>query len=332
VSVVYVELSGESPELALAEVTAAAEALGGRKAPPAADLGSLVAVEMENSSPATLAGRLALARRCLVVANLPPGESVRGEAGPVTAAFRPLHRPSGGGTDPRVLGTAQSWKAAGGRIDLERPDRRFWLYTPSTGPALWLEEVGSVDRPAVSARRISSLPFHRPVGLPPRLARAAANLARVGPGSRVIDPFLGTGALLAEAALLGARVTGIDRDPRMVQGALRNFAHLGVEARDLVVGDSGEVEFHESEGPYDAVLSDLPYGRASGTGGEEVDHLSRRVIPRWAERVRPGGRVVLVVAGGPDPLPPTWRRAVSVSLRVHRSLTREFRVYERAGG
>jgi tRNA (guanine10-N2)-dimethyltransferase len=229
-----------------------------------------------------------------------------------------------------VLGAVRIWKGAGGRIDLEQPDCRFWLVADAAGSDRWLEEVGGVDRRAFTARRISTLPFQRPVGLAPRLARAAANLARVTSGSCVIDPFLGTGALLAEAALLGARVVGIDRDPRMVQGALQNFAHLGVEAEELVVGDSGEVELRGSEGPFDAVLSDLPYGRASGTGGEEAAHLAHRVIPRWAERVRPGGRVVLVVAGGEDPLSAPWQRVVSVPVRVHRSLTREFRVYERA--
>jgi hypothetical protein len=37
------------------------------------------------------------------------------------------------------------------------------------------------------------------------------------------------------------------------------------------------------------------------------------------------------VPGGPDPLPAPWTRVVSIPDRVHRSLTREFRVYEREG-
>jgi tRNA (guanine10-N2)-dimethyltransferase len=229
-----------------------------------------------------------------------------------------------------VLRAARRWKDAGGAIDLENPDHRFWMVPRPERTPLWLEEAAPVDRRAASSRRISALPFRRPVGLDPRLARAAANLARVRLGGRVVDPFVGTGALLAEAALLGARVVGIDRDPTMIRGALRNFAHLGVTAEAMVAGDSGEVEFTGSLGPFDAVLSDLPYGRASGTGGEDSARLARRVLPRWADRVRPGGRVVLVLPGGEDPVASPWSRVLSVSLRVHRSLTREFRVYERS--
>ncbi len=143
----------------------------------------------------------------------------------------------GGRDDPAVHGAATAWKSAGGRIDLDAAEHRFWLDGSAPPGTRLLEEVAEVDRPAVATRRISTLPFRRPIGLAPRLARAAANLARIGPGDRVLDPFLGTGALLAEAALLGARITGIDQEAAMVQGALRNFSHLGVTAERLVVGE-----------------------------------------------------------------------------------------------
>ncbi|HUI38863.1 MAG TPA: DNA modification methylase, partial [Thermoplasmata archaeon] len=81
----------------------------------------------------------------------------------------------------------------------------------------------------------------------------------------------------------------------------------------------------------DAVVTDPPYGRASGTHGERPELLVSRVLPRWAEKVRAGGRVVVVLPGGPDPLGPPWRRVYSIPDRVHRSLTREFRVFERPG-
>jgi SAM-dependent methyltransferase len=327
---VYIELSGESLELARAEATAATEALGGESAGTVRGAETILEVFLDPSLARVLAGRLALARRTLIPASLGP-EGVPAPSRSASAAvFRPFRRPSGGGNDAGILRAARYWKTAGGTIDLERPDRRFWCLDRPVGAPLWLEEIAPVDRRAVSARRISALPFRRPVGLDPRLARASANLARARAGGRVLDPFVGTGALLAEAGLLGSEVVGIDRDPTMVQGALRNFHHLGVTASAMVVGDSGEVEFAGSEGPFDAVLSDLPYGRSSGTGGEETGTLARRVIPRWAERVRPGGRLVLVVPGGEDPVEPPWRRVRSIPVRVHRSLTREFRVYERA--
>jgi tRNA (guanine10-N2)-dimethyltransferase len=329
---VVVELSGESPELAQAEVVATTETLGGRAVAGPVPGSPLALVEVPDGSVQALAERLALARRCLVEVeegSLATVAAWRPDAAGTSAAFRRIGRPSSGGDDPAIRAAATAWKAAGGTIDLDRPTRRFWLATQEPSTTRLLEELAAVDRRAVATRRISALPFHRPVGLAPRLARAAANLAHLGSGDRVLDPFLGTGALLAEAALLGAHVYGIDREPTMVQGALRNFAHLGVTAHELVVGDAGDVEFPGSAGPFEALLTDPPYGRASSTGGEASAELLARVLPRWAARVRPSGRVVVVVPGGPDPLPEPWRREVSVPVRVHRSLTREFRVYRR---
>jgi len=330
---VYVELSGESLELARAEVDAVAAVLGGVELHFVPSPVPLVVVELAREYVPTLALRLALARRCLIDvpggAAFDPadgGPSVPGE----TAAFRRLGSPSGGGDARGIDTAARAWKSAGGRIDLEQPARRFWWAEGEPASDQFLEEVAAVDRRRTSTRRISNLPFRRPIGLAPRLARAAANLARIAPGDRVVDPFLGTGALLAEAALFGARVTGIDLEAAMVQGANRNFTHLGVSAEHLVVGDSADVEFPGSQGPFDGLLTDPPYGRASSTGGETAESLAARILPRWAERLRPSAYAVVILPGGDDPLAPPWRRQLAVPVRVHRSLTREFRVYRRA--
>jgi tRNA G10 N-methylase Trm11 len=57
-----------------------------------------------------------------------------------------------------------------------------------------------------------------------------------------------------------------------------------------------------------------------------------RTLPVWAGRIRSGGRIVIISAGGEDSISFPWTRVTAVSDRVHRSLTREFRVYERAPG
>jgi tRNA (guanine10-N2)-dimethyltransferase len=332
----YVELSGEAPVLAAAEAVAAAESLGGGSAPATSLTDErMVGVELPNDGAVSdLAGRLALAHRCLrLLATKDAIHSTLEAAGrgAGTAAVRRLGRPTSGATDDAVLAAGAAFKRGGGRIRLGDPEHRFWLVRDADGSDRLLEEVAAIDRRSASGRRMPTLPFQRPVSLPPRFARAAANLARVRPGDRVVDPFVGTGALLAEAGLLGARLFAIDRDPEMVRGALRNLGHLGLSAEELVVGDAGTAEFRDSSAPFDAVVTDPPYGRASSTGGEGASEVLARVLPRWAERVRPGGRVVVVLPGPIEPLGPEWTSRLRATVRVHRSLTREFRVFERAG-
>ncbi|HEY6238871.1 MAG TPA: RsmD family RNA methyltransferase [Thermoplasmata archaeon] len=332
-----VELSLENLPLARAELVGAVRALSeGRPISPSTETapGLMSLGETPDDWGPRLAQRLALARRCL--RELPARSDAELEqafrkagAEGGSAAFRPLQGPRDPIDAEAVHRFARSYAAGGGTIDLRRPQRRFWYR--STGPGDWsaFEEVGAVDRKSFDARRMPRLPFQRPVSLPPRLGRVAANLAGVRAGHRVVDPFVGTGALLLEAALLGARVTGVDRDDEMVRGALRNFAEVGQTADAFRVSDAADAFSAPGGEGWDAVLTDPPYGRASGSGGEPPHELLRRVLPRWAERVRPGGVVVVVLPGGEDPLGVEWVRTVGVQDRVHRSLTREFRVYER---
>ena len=336
---VCVELSGESLPLALAELDGASRAIGGAIVPPAtAGAGAkVVEVDVPDLAAArSLLARLALAHRAVYFhGKLPEGsapawwatEAAKGE----TAVIRWQGHERRAARDPALLGLARAWTSAGGRIDLSHPARRFWLRPLPNGGTDVGEEIGTVDRSALLARRMSRLPFQRPVGLDPRFARAAVNLARVRPDERVVDPFVGTGALLAEAALLGARVTGIDVDPQMIRGAARNFEHLGVSAESWVVADAAEPHTGPgSDQPYDALVTDVPYGRSSGTQGEPVGLLLQRVLPLWAARVRPEGRIVIVSAAEVDVLGDAWTRRVSVPVRQHRSLTRIFSLYERS--
>jgi tRNA (guanine10-N2)-dimethyltransferase len=334
---VWVELSGRNPGLGRAEAIAAAEALGGAGDPEPVEsaCSDLVRVQLPSRREVgALAERLALARRCLIEVGGTGGsiESWLVEQGREggTASFREFGRPGSGGTAPDLPRWVEAFKRGGGRIDLSQPDRRFWILPSGEGRLRALEEFGSVNRIGFRSRRMPRYPFQRPVSLDPRLARAAVNLARVRPGDRVVDPFVGTGSLLIEAALVGARVTGIDRDADMIRGALENFAHVNSVPESMTVGDSGAVGRSITGIHWDALVTDPPYGRASGTGREPVEELLARVLPVWADHIRPRGRIVIISAGGADPISLPWTRVRSLSDRVHRSLTREFRVYERA--
>lgn len=330
----YVEPSGEHAELARREVAGAVEALGGRlgEISHASVDGLLAVVVPTEATLAQLADRLALARRTLI-ALTGPGTALdtarrEGRAGR-RAAFRRLGRP-GSSPDAEVRAAGEAYVLGGGAIDLGRPEQRYWLGRTADGGDLLLREVAAVERARTALRALPQLPFRRPVALAPRLARAAVNLAAVRPGDRVLDPFLGTGALLAEAALLGARVYGLDADPAMVRGALRNFAHLGVEAVAFAEGDARTVAIPDAPVTFDAIVTDPPYGRSSASVGAGPSQLVPEVLDHWQAAVRPGGTVVVLSPGGPPSMGPPWAEEFRVAVRVHRSLTREFRRYRRS--
>lgn len=68
--------------------------------------------------------------------------------------------------------------------------------------------------------------------LPPKLAQMMLSLAGVDASSWVHDPFCGTGVVLQEALLLGARVSGSDLEPRMVAATEKNLRWLASRTPD----------------------------------------------------------------------------------------------------
>ncbi|MCB9993008.1 MAG: RNA methylase [Hyphomicrobiaceae bacterium] len=63
----------------------------------------------------------------------------------------------------------------------------------------------------------------------PQVAKSLMNIFRVGPGSRVLDPFCGSGTTLIEAAQLGADAVGTDLNP---------FAIFLADAKQLALSTS----------------------------------------------------------------------------------------------
>ncbi|MCA1814366.1 MAG: hypothetical protein LC624_10525 [Halobacteriales archaeon] len=183
-----------------------------------------------------------------------------------------------------------------------------------------------MDRAGFDARAVRFRPFFSPVSLHPRFSRALCNLARVGPGMRVADPFCGTGGLLLETALLGAQALGGDLDPEKAEGSRATLTHFGLPGQ-VRVGDVADTL--RAFAPLDAVVADPPYGRASTTAREERRALYRRALAAMAEAVRPGGRLAVVLpeadaeALAPAGLGLEQRHAQ----RVHRSLDRHYYVW-----
>ncbi len=217
--------------------------------------------------------------------------------------------------------------AASGKVDLERPqvDVRLLLSEEAHAGALLRE----VDRKALEGRHVKHRAHFAPVSLHPRWARCLVNLARVKAGERVADPFCGTGGLLIEAGLVGAKVFGSDLDPRMVAGTRATLEKFGVEGAVVDTRDVGELP--EFAGPLDVVLSDPPYGQSSTTNMEERTALYERFFHAAKEALRPGGRLALISPSA-DLRERAGRHFALVEAhdqRVHRSMTRHYGLFRK---
>lgn len=109
------------------------------------------------------------------------------------------------------------------------------------------------------------------------LARAIA----VHPGERVLDVATGTGALAVRLARAGARVTGIDLAPALIDTAKRIAADEGLDIR-YEVGDAEQLPY--ADGGFEVVVSSIGSMFAP-------DHSA--VARELARVCRPGGRLRL---------------------------------------
>lgn len=95
--------------------------------------------------------------------------------------------------------------------------------------------------------------------LPPKLAQILINLC--GPlkeGSRVLDPFCGTGVVLQEAFLDGFSPYGTDLNERMVDYSKKNLEWIGCKDFEVEVGDATNFSWN---GRVDAVASEVFLGQ-----------------------------------------------------------------------
>ena len=209
-------------------------------------------------------------------------------------------------------------------VDLEEPDHELRaLFAEGTCVLGWLVAESVRD---YGERKPTDRPFFQPGSMDPLLARALANVAGSRPGATVLDPMCGTGGILIEAGLVGARVVGVDTQEKMVRGSRENLAALldgdwGVargDARSLPVPDDG----------VDAVVFDAPYGRQSKIEGR----LDRLVLEALREAYRVAPRCV-VVGDRPWAQPASeagWTTEAAFDRPVHRSLTRYVLALRRA--
>jgi demethylmenaquinone methyltransferase / 2-methoxy-6-polyprenyl-1,4-benzoquinol methylase len=127
-------------------------------------------------------------------------------------------------------------------------------------------------------------------GMHHRWRSRAADLARVGPGSRALDVATGTGDLAIELARRGASVVGLDFSERMLE-----LARAKAPAIEFVQGNALELAFEDAS--FDAVTV--------GFGARNFSDLARG-LRELARVTRPGGRVVILEITTPQRPPLSW--------------------------
>ncbi len=323
-----VEMSGENASLPPADVLGSVRALGGR--PSHTVRGDRVVAIRPSVDSTRLAARLALSRYVGEVRLSGSLEDVRSRVSELNLSGRRFRL--------RVEDYGRRWDkvaleadigrglATTGMVDLRSPQADYRLVRLE-GACLY-EVAARIDRRGFEARKAENCPFFKPVTLHPKLSRTMVNLTEVAEGSTLLDPFCGTGSIVMEAALVGARALGSDLSEEMVEGAGENLRHFKLEG-DLRHCDVGDIP--QEFGSVDVVATDPPYGRSSGSMGEDIGILLGRAFKAIHQVLPRGGKAAICLPsqdylelGGTK-----FRLLEYHPLRVHRSLVRYFSLFEK---
>jgi demethylmenaquinone methyltransferase / 2-methoxy-6-polyprenyl-1,4-benzoquinol methylase len=163
--------------------------------------------------------------------------------------------------------------------------------TPASGTLPETQVRAMFDRVARVYDRMNSV---MTAGMHHRWRERAADLARVGRGSRALDVATGTGDLAIELAARGASVTGLDFSTGMLEIAREKAGRRG-PGIDFEEGDALALRF--ADGEFDAVTV--------GFGARNFADLDRG-LREMARVTRPGGRVVVLEITTPQRPPLSW--------------------------
>lgn len=314
------ELSGENPTLPFAELDCIGNVIDHR----------LQVAIVESPDPA-LASRLAMTHvvseylgecepsissfaRLLKDLALETGRSFAGRTKKVHGGSRDKN-PCSQREFERLIGTMIS-----GPVSLVNPQVQYRAIL-SEDRCYFGKMLLNVDRGAFDARNPGKRAFFHPGVMMPRMARTLINLTCMQAGDIMLDPFCGTGGILIEAEMLGARSLGGDFDPLMVNGSMRN-----VTGSDLFLADATGLPF--SSRTIDAVVTDFPYGQSVCIKKTDtMDNLYADSLNEIRRVLKTGHRAVVVTHRDISDIAGQYMTILQRhEQRVHKSLTRRILV------
>lgn len=171
-----------------------------------------------------------------------------------------------------------------------------------TDPTVGLKEA--IDQAERVADQVGKLPTQtnrsgnkigfQQFSTPPHYAYAVAWLANIKPGQTVVEPSAGTGCIAVQAKNAGANVYANEYDERRA-------AFLKSELGDdhVMVGDALQLYATHPELRPDVVVMNPPFSQTAGRMGNRKNLMEgANHITEALKMLKPGGRLVAIVAGG----------------------------------
>ena len=175
----------------------------------------------------------------------------------------------------------------------------------------WYKVIGIQDIDSYAKRDQARPARDAKVGmLPPKLAQILINLCGpLKPGSRILDPFCGTGVVLQEAILMGYTAYGTDLSDKMTDYSERNLNWLLENSNahfELSTGDATSFKWSESIA---AVACESYLGRPMSTPPPDIKLKDEKqtcssiilgFLKNLANQIKPNTPVVIAI--------PAWLR------------------------
>ena len=213
-------------------------------------------------------------------------------------------------------------------VNLENPDIELRALITDSKVYVGIK-LFEINRSLFESRKVQYRPFFSPITLDPKLARVLVNLSLISQGETLLDPFCGTGGILLEGGLIGARLIGSDIESKMIDGCKKTLDYYKVKNYELHCTDIGKIiRFAKN---VDAVVTDFPYGKAATTKGEDMNQLYNRAFESISKVLKKKGRAILGLSNnGMISIGEEYFSLLDVyEIKAHSSLTRYFVVYER---
>lgn len=214
------------------------------------------------------------------------------------------------------------------KVDLTNPDNELRVLITNKKIYVGLKKA-EIDRAQFEKRKVQHRPFFSPISLHPKIARTLVNLSEIKKNETLLDPFCGTGGILIEAGLLGAKLVGSDIEKKMIDGCKKTLEFYGLKNYKLFCCDIGDIR--KQINYVHSVVTDLPYGKSTTTKGEEIKKLYERAFENISKVLKENKKAVIGLSN---------KERISLGekylsliekheYRVHKSLTRYFVVYQK---